>query len=104
MCKPVWRPTARVAGRGKLANPSPLPGPTGSAGVVIALSADFRIAAQSARLVTGWGNLAFSGDFGGTWFLTRMLGSARALDLLLNNGRIDADQALAWGLFNRVVP
>ncbi|MCU1345708.1 MAG: crt 1 [Acidimicrobiia bacterium] len=81
-----------------------LPGPAVGAGVGIALAADFRIAAQSTRLVTGWGNLAFSGDFGGTWFLTRMLGSARALDLLLNNGRIDADQALSWGLFNRVVP
>jgi 2-(1,2-epoxy-1,2-dihydrophenyl)acetyl-CoA isomerase len=80
-----------------------LPGPAVGAGIGIALAADLRIAARSARLVPGWSQLAFSGDFGGTWFLTRMLGPARALQVLLENTTIDAEQALAWGLFNRVV-
>jgi 2-(1,2-epoxy-1,2-dihydrophenyl)acetyl-CoA isomerase len=81
-----------------------LPGPAVGAGVGLALAADLRIAARSARLIGGWGRLAFSGDFGGTWFLTRMLGHARALEFLLGDTPIDADAAAGLGLFNRVVP
>jgi len=81
-----------------------LPGAAVGAGMGVALAADFRIAAESAKLITGWGNLAFSGDFGGTWFLTRMVGSSRALELLVSNRPISAPEALALGLFNRVVP
>ncbi|MGW0808975.1 enoyl-CoA hydratase/isomerase family protein [Nonomuraea sp. NPDC002799] len=81
-----------------------LPGPAVGAGVGLALAADLRIAAHSARLIGGWGRLAFSGDFGGTWFLTRMLGHARALEFLLGDTPIDAEAATRLGLFNRVVP
>ena len=78
-------------------------GPAVGAGVGIALSTDLRIAGNAGALVTGWGKLAFSGDFGGTWFLTTMLGHARALELLVSGERISADRALELGLFNRVV-
>ncbi|MCW2546927.1 MAG: crt 1 [Mycobacterium sp.] len=81
-----------------------LPGPAVGAGIGIALAADLRIAAESATLITGWGRLGFSGDFGGTWFLTRMLGPARALEALIGNETIDAVEAKALGMFNRVVP
>lgn len=81
-----------------------LPGPAVGAGIGIALAADMRIAAASARLIPGWGTLAFSGDFGGTWLLTRMLGAARALAMLVGDETIDAPTALELGLFNRVVP
>jgi 2-(1,2-epoxy-1,2-dihydrophenyl)acetyl-CoA isomerase len=81
-----------------------LPGPAVGAGIGIALAADLRIAAESARLIPGWGKLAFSGDFGGTWLLTRFLGPARALAVLVNDETIDATTALELGLFNRVVP
>jgi 2-(1,2-epoxy-1,2-dihydrophenyl)acetyl-CoA isomerase len=80
-----------------------LPGPAVGAGIGIALAADLRIAAASAALVTGWAGLAFSGDFGGTWFLTRMIGPARALELLIGNGRIESADALRLGIFNKVV-
>jgi len=80
-----------------------LPGPAVGAGIGIALAADLRIAAASARLIPGWGKLAFSGDFGGTWFLTQFLGASRALAVLVDDETIDAARALELGLFNRVV-
>jgi 2-(1,2-epoxy-1,2-dihydrophenyl)acetyl-CoA isomerase len=81
-----------------------LPGPAVGAGTSLALAADLRIAAESASLITGWARLAFSGDFGGTWFLTRLLGAPRALAALIDNATISSAEALSLGLFNKVVP
>jgi 2-(1,2-epoxy-1,2-dihydrophenyl)acetyl-CoA isomerase len=81
-----------------------LPGPAVGAGVGIALCTDLRIAGESARLIPGWGRLGFSGDFGGTYFLSRMLGPSRALELMIENGTIDATTGHELGLFNKVVP
>ncbi|CAM3161236.1 enoyl-CoA hydratase/isomerase family protein [Mycobacterium intermedium] len=80
-----------------------LPGAAVGAGMSIALAADLRIAATSARLIPGWAKLAFSGDFGGAWFLTRLVGPAKALELLIADQPIDAAAGLRLGLFNRVV-
>lgn len=80
-----------------------LPGPAVGAGMSIALSTDLRIAARSARLIPGWGQLAFSGDFGGAWFLTKLVGPSRALQILIEGTPVCADAALAIGLVNRVV-
>ncbi|MGE2834848.1 enoyl-CoA hydratase/isomerase family protein [Mycobacterium sp. SMC-4] len=80
-----------------------LPGAAVGAGMSIALAADLRIAARSARLIPGWAALAFSGDFGGAWFLTHLVGPAKALELLIADRPIDADTALGLGVFNRVV-
>lgn len=74
------------------------------AGLAIALSTDLRIAAHSARLIPGWSALGFSGDFGGPWFLTRILGPSKALEVFVDNEVLDAPRALALGLVNRVVP
>ena len=74
------------------------------AGLSLALACDLRIVAASATLIPGWGRLAFSGDFGGTWFLTRLLGSSKALEVLAGDVHISADEALALGLANKVVP
>jgi 2-(1,2-epoxy-1,2-dihydrophenyl)acetyl-CoA isomerase len=81
-----------------------LPGPAVGAGLSIALSTDLRIAAASCRLITGWAGLGFSGDFGGTWFLTRLVGPSKALELLIDGTPLDAETALRLGLLNRVVP
>ncbi|KUI34577.1 enoyl-CoA hydratase [Mycobacterium sp. IS-1590] len=80
-----------------------LPGAAVGAGMSIALAADLRIAARSARLIPGWSKLAFSGDFGGAWFLTRLLGPAKALELLIADEPVDAEAGLRLGVFNRVV-
>lgn len=80
-----------------------LPGPAVGAGLGLALSTDLRIAARSVKLIPGWGQLGFSGDFGGSWFLTRLLGPAKAIELFVDNAVVGADEALLLGLVNRVV-
>jgi len=75
-----------------------LPGPAVGAG----LACDLRIAARSATLVPGWGRLGLSGDFGGPWLLTRLLGPAKALEWLLDGRPMGAEEAEAAGLVNRV--
>jgi 2-(1,2-epoxy-1,2-dihydrophenyl)acetyl-CoA isomerase len=77
-------------------------GPAVGAGLAIALAADLRIAAPSATLVPGWGKLGLSGDFGGAWFLTRLVGPSRALQILTDGAPIDAPTALRLGLINRI--
>jgi len=78
-------------------------GPAVGAGLAIALACDLRIAARSARLTTGWISLGFSGDFGGAWSLTRLVGPAKALELLVDGAPVSGDEARAIGLVNRVV-
>jgi len=80
-----------------------LTGAAVGAGMSIALSTDLRIAARSARLIPGWSKLAFSGDFGGAWLLTHLVGPSKALELLVADAPIDVDIAERLGLFNRVV-
>lgn len=80
-----------------------LPGAAVGAGMSIALATDLRIAARSARLIPGWAKLAFSGDFGGAWFLTQLVGPSKALELLIADAAIDAEAAARLGLVNRVV-
>jgi 2-(1,2-epoxy-1,2-dihydrophenyl)acetyl-CoA isomerase len=79
-------------------------GPAVGAGLALALACDLRLATASARFVTGWARFAFSGDYGGAWFLTRLVGPSRALELLATNASVTADEALALGLVNRVAP
>ena len=73
------------------------------AGMSLALACDLRIATASARFVTGWARLAFSGDFGGAWFLAQLVGPSRALELLVTNESVAAARAAELGLVNRVV-
>ncbi len=79
-----------------------LPGPAVGAGLSLALACDMRIAAASAKLIPGWGRLALSGDLGGPWLITRLLGPARALEWLVDGRPMDASEALEAGLVNRV--
>jgi len=81
-----------------------LPGPAAGAGFSLALACDLRIAAQSAFLTTSFLRIGLSGDYGGTWFLTRLVGPARARELYFTSRRVPADECLQLGLFNRVVP
>ncbi len=79
-------------------------GAAAGAGLGIALACDLRIAADSARLVTAFARVGFSGDFGGTWLMTRLVGPARAKEFYFLADPIEANQALALGLVHRVVP
>jgi len=79
-------------------------GPAAGAGLALALACDLRIAGTSARLVTAFVKVGFSGDFGGSYFLTRLVGTAKARELYFTGRPVDADEALSLGLVNRVVP
>ena len=79
-------------------------GPAAGAGLALALACDLRIAGTSARLVTAFVKVGFSGDFGGSYFLTRLVGTARARELYFTGRPVAADEALTLGLVNRVAP
>jgi 2-(1,2-epoxy-1,2-dihydrophenyl)acetyl-CoA isomerase len=79
-------------------------GPCAGAGFSLACAADLRIAAASAVFATAFANAGQTGDYGGTWFLPRLVGAGKARELFLLGGRLDARQAERVGLVNRVVP
>ena len=81
-----------------------LPGAAAGAGLSIALACDLRIAAESAFITTGFSRIGLSGDYGCSFFLTQIVGTARARELFFTSERIGARQCEAWGLVNRVVP
>ena len=79
-------------------------GPAAGAGLAMALACDLRIAGQSARLVTAFANVGYSGDFGGSYFLSKLVGTGKARELYYLSEPLDAAQALSLGVVNRVVP
>jgi len=79
-------------------------GAAAGAGLSIALACDLRIASEKAKLTTAFAKVGFGGDFGITWPLTRLLGEAKAKELLFLSEVLTAQQALEVGLLNRVVP
>ena len=81
-----------------------IPGAAAGAGLSLALACDLRFAAESAKLVTAFVKVGFSGDFGGTWFLTKLVGSAKARELYFTSSPVGAAEALSLGLLTRVVP
>jgi len=68
------------------------------------LACDLRLAAEGTRFAQAFVKLGLSPDGGGTWLLPRLVGHARACELTMLPGEIDAERALAWGLVNWVVP
>jgi enoyl-CoA hydratase/carnithine racemase len=81
-----------------------LPGPAAGAGLAIAMACDIRIAAESAFVSTGYLRVGLSGDYGIAWLLTRLVGTARARELMFTADKVDAASCERIGLFNRVVP
>jgi 2-(1,2-epoxy-1,2-dihydrophenyl)acetyl-CoA isomerase len=80
-----------------------LPGAAAGAGLSIALAADLRVAAERALIVTAFANVGASGDFGGSWFLTHLVGTAKAKELYLTSPRLTAREAMAIGMVNAVL-
>ncbi|HWD27946.1 MAG TPA: enoyl-CoA hydratase/isomerase family protein [Rhizomicrobium sp.] len=74
------------------------------AGLGLALVADFRIAAPEARFAANFVKIGFHPGFGVTHTLPRLIGEQRAALMCLTGRRIKADEALAWGLVDEVVP
>lgn len=80
-----------------------IPGAAAGAGFSIAMAADMRIASPKALLVTAFANIGASGDFGGSWFLTQLVGSSKARELYFRSPRLDAQQSLDLGLVNEIL-
>lgn len=80
-----------------------LPGAAAGAGLSLALACDLRIAADNAILTTAFAKVGFSGDYGGTFFMTQLIGSAKARELYFLSDRLTAKEAEQIGLVNRVV-
>ena len=78
-------------------------GAAAGAGLSLALACDLRIADDSAQFVTAFAKVGASGDYGGSWFLARLVGEAKAKELYFTSPRVGAQQALALGIVNRVV-
>jgi 2-(1,2-epoxy-1,2-dihydrophenyl)acetyl-CoA isomerase len=79
-------------------------GAAAGAGLSLALACDLRVAGDSARFGTAFARVGYSGDFGGSFFLTQLVGTAKARELYFTADLVDAQQALALGLVNRVIP
>ena len=81
-----------------------LPGAAAGAGFSLALACDLRIASDKAVMTTAFAKVGFSGDYGGTYFLSQLVGSAKARELYYLSDRIDMAEAQRLGLVNFVVP
>ena len=77
-----------------------LPGAAAGAGFSLALACDLRIMASNAILTTAFARVGFSGDYGGSFFLTQLVGTAKARELYYLSERVSADEALRLGLAN----
>src|ERR1700727_714998 len=80
-----------------------LDGAAAGAGLSIALACDLRVASASVKITTAFAKVGLSGDYGGTYFLTKMLGSAKSRELYLLSPVLTAQEALALGMVTRVV-
>ena len=81
-----------------------LNGATAGASLSVALACDFRVASDTAIFTTAFVRIGFSGDFGGSFFMTHLIGAAKTRELYMLGDRIGAEEALALGLVNRVFP
>ena len=79
-----------------------LPGAAAGAGLSYALACDLRIMASNALLTTAFARVGFSGDYGGSYFMTQLIGSAKARELYYLSDRVNAEEALDLGLTNWV--
>ena len=79
-----------------------LPGAAAGAGLSLALACDMRVMSSSAIMTTAFARVGFSGDYGGTYFLTQLVGSAKAREMYYLSDRVSAEEALRLGLTNWV--
>jgi len=79
-------------------------GPAAGVGFVLMCFCDLRFAAEGAKLTTSFGRLGLPAEHGVSWILSRLIGPARAADLLFSSRVVLADEAQAMGLVNAVLP
>ena len=77
-----------------------LPGAAAGAGLSYALACDLRVMSKTAIMTTAFARVGFSGDYGGSYFMTQLIGSAKARELYMLSDRVSAEEALDLGLAN----
>jgi 2-(1,2-epoxy-1,2-dihydrophenyl)acetyl-CoA isomerase len=78
-------------------------GAVAGAGLGLVAAADFAIASEKARFTSAYTKIGLTPDGSTTWFLPRLIGHRRTKELFLLNRSLSAEEAMAWGLVNRVV-
>lgn len=78
-------------------------GVAAGAGMSLALSCDFRLGCERSRFVTAFARLAMSGDFGGSFLLTQIVGTAKARELYFFSEPVEAEEAKSLGLLNWLI-
>lgn len=78
-------------------------GPCAGAGLSLASACDIRIASDTATFVPGFIGIGLVPDSGGSWFIHRLLGFARAFEWMTSNRKLTAAEAHAWGLVSEVI-
>jgi 2-(1,2-epoxy-1,2-dihydrophenyl)acetyl-CoA isomerase len=78
-------------------------GAAAGAGMNLALACDMRIASSAARFSQAFVKRGIAPDWGGSWFLPRVVGTAKACELIFTGDTIDAPEALRLGIVNSVV-
>src|SRR3954447_6716540 len=99
-----YHPTTLALGALEKAVLAAVNGPAAGAGLSFACACDLRLAAESATFVPAFINIGLVPDMGGTYFVTRLLGPARAFEWMTSGRRLSAAEALEWGLVSEVVP
>jgi 2-(1,2-epoxy-1,2-dihydrophenyl)acetyl-CoA isomerase len=79
-------------------------GAAAGAGLALVAAADLAVASEGAKFTLAYTRAGLTPDGSSTWFLPRLLGARRTLELMLTNRVLSAPEALDWGLVNRVVP
>lgn len=77
-------------------------GVSAGAGCNLALACDYRVASPHAKLSESFVRIGLHPDWGGTWLLPRLVGRARALEIMMSGRMVDASEALAIGMVDRV--
>ena len=78
-------------------------GTVAGAGLGLTAAADLAVASQNAKFTSAYTKIGLSPDGSSTWFMPRLIGHRRTKELFLLNRVLSADEAMAWGLVNRVV-
>ncbi len=81
-----------------------IPGPAAGAGLSLALACDLRIATNTAKLTTAFSKVGLAGDYGGSYFLSHLVGAAKVRELYFTADVITGAEAFALGIVNKAVP
>ena len=81
-----------------------IPGPAAGAGLSLALAADMRIMSENSFITSAFAKVGFSGDYGGSFFLSQLVGSGKAKELYMLSDKVSAQECERLGIANFVVP